>query len=181
MTIAELLCAAYVMLALPNADVACDNMHHVVDAAEKYEVEPSVMVSLIFIESRFKPLAVSRDGACGLTQVLPRYAAKYYGGKVSCRDLFNPRLSIYKGTHILGDHLKRYRGNYKRSLCSYNAGASRCRPGGVRNKGHRYARRVVRLAKKLRRVMKEAEMKEIEMKEIEMRGYTDEDVPGCYE
>ena len=171
MTIAELLCAAYVALALPNADTACENMNYVVEAAEKYDVEPSVMVSLIYIESRWTPRAVSRDRACGLTQILPRYTAKFYGGRASCRDLFKPKLSIFKGTHILSYHLNRYRDNYKRSLCAYNAGGSRCRRSSARNKGHRYARKVLKFAKKLRR----------EMKEVEAEGYADPDVPGCYE
>ena len=69
MTIAELLCAAYVALAFPNADMACENMDHIVDVAEKYDVEPTVVVSLIYVESRWVERAVSRDGACGLTQV----------------------------------------------------------------------------------------------------------------
>ena len=171
MTIAELLCAAYVDLALPNADVACDNMDYVVTAAEKYDVEPEVMVALIYVESRWTTRAVSRDRACGLTQILPRYTAKFYGGKAKCRDLFDPKLSIFKGTHILGYHLKRYRGNYKRSLCAYNAGGSRCRRSSAPNKGHRYARKVLRFSRKIER----------EMRAIEAEGYTDEDVPGCYE
>ena len=174
MTIAELLCAAYVALALPNADTACENMDYVVDAAEEYDVKPEVMVSLIFVESRWTPRAISRDGACGLTQILPRYTAGYrgrLGKKLTCKQLLDPETSIRKGTKILSYYLNRYRDNYRRSLCSYNAGGSRCRRSSMRNKGHRYARKVLRYSRKLRR----------EMKEIEAEGYAPEDVPGCYE
>ena len=160
MTIAELLCAAYVALALPNADTACENMNTVVDAAEKYDVEPSVMVSLIFVESRWSPRAVSRDGACGLTQILPRYTAGFrnrFGKKLTCKQLFDSETSIRRGTKILS---------------SYNAGPRRCRRGIAKNKGHRYAKKVLRIAKSLRK-----EMREIE----EDEGYANEDVPGCYE
>ena len=169
MTLAELLCAAFVALALPNAAEACYNMDMVVNAAEKYNVDPSIMVSLIHIESRWTPTAVSRDGACGLTQILPKYTARSYKGKVTCKQLFDTKLSIYKGTNIMGKYLKRYRRNYKRSLCSYNAGPRRCKPGATKNKGHRYAKRVVRLAQRLRWKMKVIEREEME------------DVPGCYE
>ena len=172
--IVELLCAAYVALALPNADIACENMDFVVEYAEEFDVEPSVMVSLIFVESRWSPRAISRDGACGLTQVLPRYTAGYrgrLGKKLTCKQLLDPETSIRKGTKILSYYLNRYRDNYRRSLCSYNAGGSRCRRSSVPNKGHRYARKVMRIARKLRR----------EMREIEIEGYADEDVPGCYE
>ena len=171
MTLAELLCAAFVALALPNADEACYNMEVVVDAAERYNVDPAVMVSLIHVESRWVPTAVSRDGACGLTQILPKYTKRSYKGKVTCKQLFDTELSIYKGTDILGKYLKRYRRNYKRSLCSYNAGPRRCRPNAEENKGHRYANKVMRLARKIRRKVKVIEREEREM----------EDIPGCYE
>ena len=75
MTLVELLCAAYVSLLLPNADIACENMETIVEASEQHAVDPAVMVSLIYVESRWKPTAVSSAGACGLTQVLPKYSA----------------------------------------------------------------------------------------------------------
>ena len=174
MSLAEIMCAAYVSLALPNAEVACENVYVVVDAAEEHQVDPEVIASLIFIESRWTPTAKSRSGACGLTQVLPKYSAGYrgrFGKKLTCKQLFDPETSIRRGTAILGYFLKRYRGSYKRSLCSYNAGGSRCRPGATPNKGHRYATKVLKMAKRLRREMKRAEM---EMKKQEY-------VPGCYE
>lgn len=171
--IAELLCAAYVSLAMPNADIACQNMEHLVEVSEKHDLMPSVLVSLIYVESRWSPRAVSRDGACGLTQILPKYSAGYrnrFGKKLTCKQLKAPRLSISRGAKILAYYLNKYR-RYKRSLCSYNAGWTRCRPSSSKNKGHRYAKKVLKLAKKLRK----------EMREIEVEGYADEDVPGCYE
>jgi len=57
MSLAEIMCAAYVSLALPNAEVACENVYVVVDAAEEHQVDPEVIASLIFIESRWTPTA----------------------------------------------------------------------------------------------------------------------------
>ena len=174
MSIIELLCSAYVALALPNADVACYHMDTVVESAEEYNIDPAVMVSLIFVESRWKASAVSRDGACGLTQVLPRYSGgtrNRFGEKLTCKQLQNPVTSIQRGTRILNYHLRRYRKSYKRSLCAYNAGGSRCRRDSRQNKGHRYARKVLRLSRLLKRRVKRIEREEREMEEI----------PGCYE
>ena len=171
--IVELLCAAYVSLALPNADIACQNMEHLVEVAEEHDLKPSVLVSLIYVESRWKPRAVSRDGACGLTQILPKYSAGYrnrFGKKLTCEQLKHPRVSISRGAKILAYYLKKYK-NYRRSLCSYNAGWTRCRPSSAKNKGHRYTKKVLRLSRKLRR----------EMKRIELEEYTPEGIPGCYE
>ena len=86
------MCSAFVALALPNADEACYNMDMVVNAAEKYNVDPSIMVSLIHIESRWTPTAVSRDGACGLTQILPKYTARSYKGKVPANNFLTRNL-----------------------------------------------------------------------------------------
>ena len=174
MNLAEIICSAYVALALPNADIACEHMDTLVEAAEQHDVDPATMTALIFVESRWTPTAVSRSNACGLTQVLPRYSAgtrNRFGKKLTCEELKNPTVSIKRGTQILSYFLKRYRKNYARSLCSYNAGASRCRKGAVKNKGHRYANKVLRFAVKLRR----------KMKRIEREALTEEYVPGCYE
>jgi len=172
MTVVELICAAFVAAALPNADVACEHMEMVVDASERYNVDPVVMTALIHIESRWTPTARSRSNACGLTQILPKYTSKFYGGRASCRQLYNPKLSIYKGTDIMGRYLKRYKRNYRRSLCSYNAGPRRCVRGHGPTKGTRYARMVLKTARKLKWQMDRIKEEE---------GYTDASVPGCYE
>ena len=171
MSVVELICAAFVALALPNADMACEHMETVVKASEKFEVDPVIMTALIHVESRWTADARSRSNACGLTQILPKYTRKSYGGRVTCRQLFEPKLSIYKGSDILGRYLKRYRRNYRRSLCSYNAGPRRCVRGHSPTKGTRYARKIIKLSRRLHR----------EMERIKNEGFTDADVPGCYE
>ena len=174
MSLAEMLCMAYVSLALPNADVACENMETIVDASFHEDVDPTTMVALIFVESRWTPKVRSRSNACGLTQILPKYSGGFrnrFGKKLTCKQLYNPATSIKRGTKILGYFLDRYNDNYKRSLCSYNAGSSRCRPGRKTHKGHRYAQKVMRLAE---RIDKETEKMQAE--------FLDQDyVPGCYE
>ena len=146
MSLAEMLCMAYVSLALPNADVACENMETIVDASFHEDVDPTTMVALIFVESRF-------------------------GKKLTCKQLYNPETSIKRGTKILGYFLDRYNDNYKRSLCSYNAGWSRCRKRNGTHKGYRYAKKVMKLAKRIDR-----EVAKIQSDDL---GYVD--VPGCYE
>ena len=174
MSLAELLCAAYVALALPNADTACENMETIVDAAYEYDVDPSIMVALIYVESRWTPRARSRSNACGLTQILPKYSAGYrnrFGKKLTCRQLYNPETSIKRGTKILGYFLDRYRDNYRRSLCSYNAGWSRCKSRRGTHKGYRYAQKVINLAARIDR----------ETEKAQADYYNQEEIPGCYE
>ena len=174
MTLVELLCAAYVSLLLPNADIACENMETIVEVSDQYSVDPAVMVSLIYVESRWKPSAVSSAGACGLTQILPKYSAGTFGRfgrKLNCRQLMNPTTNITRGTKILGYFLQRYDENYRRSLCTYNAGWSRCKRSRRAHKGHRYAKKVIKLARRIDR----------EMKEIQIEYENEVAPPGCYE
>ena len=103
-------------------------------------MDPEVVVALIHQESRWKVGAVSRAGACGLTQVLPKYA------KISCYELKDPVISIWIGTKMLSTWLYRFgRGDYRKGLCGYNGGY-RC---GERS--YVYARSVLRRASRLNR------------------------------
>ena len=153
MTLAELFCAAYMGLSLPNANIACSHMDSVIRASHENNVDPAIMISLIYVESRWTPTARSTSNACGLTQILPKYSSGYnnrFGRKLTCQQLYNPETSIKRGAKILSYYLMRYRGNKTRSLCAYNAGWSRCRQNQGEHKGYRYAHRVLSRAKILR-------------------------------
>jgi len=174
MSLPELICAAIVSLAMPNADVACEHVEALVEVAEQENVDPLVLVALIHVESRWTPQVRSRSNACGLTQVLPKYSAGWrnrFGKRLTCKQLFDPETSIRRGTKILAYYLKKYRRNYRRSLCSYNAGPGRCRRPQPQHKGHRYASKVIRLKRKLKR----------ELVIVEREALNEEYIPGCYE
>ena len=142
MALTELLCTAVLTMGLPNAQTACKYMPEVVAAAEAHEVEAEVLVALIHEESRWKPHAVSRSGACGLTQVLPKYTRPY----ISCKRLKNPIASIWAGAKALSYWLHKYgRGDYRKGLCGYNGGY-RCKDS---KSAQRYSRRVLRLRHKI--------------------------------
>ena len=140
MTLAALLCSAVMGLGIPNAEYACRYMNTLVEEAQAKDLEPEVIIALIHEESRWKAMAESRSGACGLMQVLPKYTRPH----VSCKDLKKPKISLREGTKALSYWVYEYAGgNYEKGLCGYNGGY-KC---GKNSK--RYARRVMRLAKKL--------------------------------
>jgi soluble lytic murein transglycosylase-like protein len=156
MSLAEILCAAYISLSLPNANVACKHMDTVVSSASEHDVDPTIMISLIHVESRWTPTARSQSNACGLTQIIPKYSGGYrnrFGQKLTCQQLYDPETSIKRGTKILSYYLKRYDGNHKRSLCSYNAGWTRCKKPNGTHKGYKYALRVMKLSSRLQRLV----------------------------
>ena len=110
--------------------LACDNAQTLIDAADKYDLDPFIMAGLVYVESRWTPDAVSRSNACGLTQVLPKYAPE------TCEQLKDPTTSLYAGSRALrkwstirkwDKEKKKYvrvprKGGMKVSLACYNAG-----------------------------------------------------------
>ena len=114
-------------------------------AAKKENIDPYILTSIIYTESRFRPNAVSSAGACGLTQVIPKYSV----GKLTCKQLKNPKTSIYAGAASLNQWIKkRGKKKYKEALACYNAG-NKCLKS---SHGKRYATIVVNLADKLRKI-----------------------------
>ena len=63
---AEYLCIAVLNMAMPNAEYACEQMEHVVNAAEDLSFQPEILVALIHYERRWTPRAISSGGAFGL-------------------------------------------------------------------------------------------------------------------
>ncbi|WP_221796857.1 murein transglycosylase domain-containing protein [Oceanobacter mangrovi] len=106
-------------------------------AANRYGVDPSLILAVIETESSFNPFAVSPVGAYGLMQVMQRTAGKdvyekiyQQSGHPSRDELFRPERNIDIGTaylSILGDrYLSGIIDPQKRLYCviaSYNGGA----------------------------------------------------------
>jgi len=86
-------------------------------AAEKYQVDPDLVFSVVAAESNFNPRAVSRRNARGLMQLLPETARRF-----GVKDVYDPQQNIEAGTRYLRDLLKQYRGDLALTLAAYNAG-----------------------------------------------------------
>jgi len=150
MTYAEVICAAIMALGMPNADFACKHMETVVEVSEEYNIDPIILTALIHIESRWTPTAKSRAGACGLTQVIPKFTRKF--GYVGCKTLKRrPKLAIRKGAQILSYWIETYaKGDVKKGICAYNAGY-RCAGRNADKRGLQYSKNVIKYFKKIRK------------------------------
>lgn len=88
-------------------------------------------LSLIAVESSFRPESQSSVGAHGLLQVVPStgefWARKLGIPWLGLPTLRNPHTSIRIGLHYLSFLLKRFRGNLKNALLAYNLGPTRLR------------------------------------------------------
>lgn len=124
-----------------------------------YRVDPRLVVAMVLAESGFRPDAVSRAGAMGLGQLMPRTAR---GLGVS--NPFDPMQNLAGAIRLLHGHLNTYsRGRAYRegtvswndiilAMAAYNAGSGAVRKyGGVPpyRETQTYVKRVIELYKKL--------------------------------
>jgi soluble lytic murein transglycosylase-like protein len=97
------------------------------EASATYGVDANLIAAVAVKESRFNALAVSRRGAQGLMQLMPR-TAKALGVK----DSFDARQNIFGGTKYLAELLNRFDGDIDMALASYNLGPNRIAKEGPR-------------------------------------------------
>ena len=93
----------------------------VVQEASRWNLDPLLVKSVIWVESCFDQYAVSRVGAHGLMQLMPATAAE-----LGVTDRFDPAQNIRGGVTYLAQMLERFDQNLDLALAAYNAG-----PGAV--------------------------------------------------
>jgi hypothetical protein len=90
---------------------------HIREVAVRYDIPPILVAAIVEAESEFNPRAVSRRGAQGLMQLMPRTASS-----LQVSDSFDPYENIEGGVRHLRSLMDRYHGNLPVVLAAYNAG-----------------------------------------------------------
>jgi soluble lytic murein transglycosylase-like protein len=114
-----------------GAGAACDaipqpELGNMIDAAAQREnVDPSLIREVARQESGFHPCAVSPKGAEGLMQLMPATQMQ-----LQVQNPFNAEQSLEAGSKLLKQLLDRYHGDLSKALSAYNAG-----PGTVDKAG----------------------------------------------
>jgi soluble lytic murein transglycosylase-like protein len=103
-----------------EAEQLCDSI--IRKAAKRYQVDPSLIRAIIMAESSYNPKAVSKKGAMGLMQLMPRTAEA-----LGVEDSFNPEHNINGGVRYFKQLLNQFDGDVKLALAAYNAGSGRVR------------------------------------------------------
>ncbi len=112
-------------------------------AAARHHVDPSLVRSVVKVESNFNPNAVSRKGAMGLMQLMPATARS-----LNVVNPFDPEQNVDAGVRHLRKLLDSYGGNVRLSLAAYNAGSGAvARSAGVPHfrETQNYVRRITSL------------------------------------
>ena len=105
------------------------NLHsHISEASNRFNVDPTIILSVIHQESRCIPTALGASNDTGLMQIVPKWHQERMK-KLEITDLYDPYQNILVGTHILSsldvqsrpiDALVVYNGGYARPKMSYN-------------------------------------------------------------
>ena len=100
------------------------------EQADRYQVDPALVLALIRIESAFNPWSISARGAVGLIQVLPttgRSVARDWNLPFTgMASLYDPEENVAVGLGYLSDLRDRF-GRIDLALSAYNVGPSRVR------------------------------------------------------
>jgi soluble lytic murein transglycosylase-like protein len=89
----------------------------VANIARRHDVEPSLVDSVIRVESNYNPNAVSSAGAMGLMQLIPSTARRF-----GVNNTFHPEQNIEGGVRYLKYLMQLYHGDERLALAAYNAG-----------------------------------------------------------
>jgi len=101
-----------------TAEAAMDRYDHIIEEAAYISgISFALIKAMIRVESNFDPKAVSKKGAKGLMQIMP----KNYDS-LDIDDPFDPRENIIGGSMYFQKMLDRYDGKLHLALAAYNAG-----------------------------------------------------------
>jgi soluble lytic murein transglycosylase-like protein len=110
----------------------------VLDMSAKHQVPAEIVLAVMYYETGYRGVdhksyngrRVSSCGAVGPMQVMPRYAGKVLGRKVTRNELLtNYKTNIEVGVKMLARHRKRY-GSWLRALGAYSTGKPRANKYG---------------------------------------------------
>jgi hypothetical protein len=107
-----------------NEEEIRDLSSFILTKSEEFKVSPFLVLSLIDVESRYEPTAISRRGAVGMMQLLPGTAeemAEDSGMSWRPSLLTDPKINIELGLRYMDQLRKRFKSE-ARALTAYNMG-----------------------------------------------------------
>lgn len=97
-----------------------EHVYHnfIIQTASDHQIDPALIKAIIMAESGYNTRAVSKKGAVGLMQLMPRTARS-----LGVKNIFNPHQNITGGVQYFKQMVNRFDGDIKLALAAYNAGS----------------------------------------------------------
>lgn len=96
-------------------------VQYILENAEKYGLDPYVIIAQIYQESRFNPLAINKySGAKGIGQFMPATWKDFGEG-----DILNPYDNLDANFRLMKMLIEKFKGRYDLALAGYNWGQNR--------------------------------------------------------
>ena len=115
--------------------------------ARNYDLDPALLASVIYHESKFDADAESGAGAVGLMQLQPEtargIALRTGGSRFELADLYDPELNVRYGSWYLRHLLDKYGQDVETALAAYNGGQGNVERGVVFEETRTYVRSVL--------------------------------------
>ena len=154
-----------------------DSQYKAAQIAREHDTDIALMLAIIHTESNFNPLAVSKNGAAGLMQIMPG-AARDLGLKVpqyknsrkpklnsNIDERFDPNKNLHAGLTYFKMLYKKHLNNLTLALGAYNVGPAKVKiRGPLISRGKRYAKKVINRSQYYR---DNAAQMEIDLKRLE--------------
>ena len=145
--------------------------------AQAYDMDVALMLAIIHTESNFNSLAVSKNGAAGLMQIMPE-AARDLGLKVpkyknkrkpkldpNVDERFDPHKNLHAGLTYFKMLYEKHLNNLTLALGAYNVGPAKVKiRGPLISRGKRYAQKVINRSQNYRdnAMLMETDLKRLE-------------------
>jgi len=100
-----------------NGQMTSKYDHFITEAAQTSGMSFPLIKAMIRVGSNFDPKAVSKKGAMGLMQIMPKNLEA-----LNIDDPFDPRENIMGGSAYIKKMMDRYEGKLPLALAAYNAG-----------------------------------------------------------
>lgn len=125
-----------------------DLSRHILRLSHSYDLDPLLVLSIIKVESQFRPRVQSHAGAIGLMQVMPIVLREVGDDLLITQreDLYDPYKNLLLGVHYLTFLLEKYGDNLELALMAYNIGPTALDEMRTRRGSHPtgYFRKVMR-------------------------------------
>ncbi len=139
-----------------NRRLMANNQYKAAQIAREYDIDAALMLAIIHTESKFNPIAVSKNGAGGLMQLMPD-TAREFGLKVpqyqnkrkpkldpKVDERFDSHKNLHAGLTYFKMLHEKHLNNLTLALGAYNVGPSKVKiRGPLISRGKRYAKKVM--------------------------------------